>query len=177
MESIGVWSQRSKYKRLEPVTLEMRAGDGKFERLTLSVWNVGNGKVVERRSVTPGPSGRKDVELKQLPTGSYGVKLEAYEDGKVVATAHDSFSISGLGLEMTQTVPRPDILQKIAAATGGNSLDYANAQFANPKVDGQQKFQVDASVSSPLISHWWMLILISTLFASEWFLRRRWGLA
>ncbi len=177
MEAVNVWSQRSEYNSSEPVMLELRSGDGKYEKLQLSVWNVDNGKIVERKSMSPGASGKSVVQLGMNQPGSYGVKLEALQDGKVIATAQDSFSISGHGVEMAQTVPRPDILQQIASITGGDAVDYANPSFASPKVDEKQKYRVDASSSRPLIAHWWMLLLLGLLWGTEWFLRRRWGLA
>ncbi|MBY0231813.1 MAG: hypothetical protein K2W96_21205, partial [Gemmataceae bacterium] len=62
--------------------------------------------------------------------GRYAVSASLKADGKTLANAGAEVLVRGADLELAQPATRPDLLRAISAATGGESVDIADAEEA-----------------------------------------------
>ncbi|MBN2498753.1 MAG: hypothetical protein JXR96_29450 [Deltaproteobacteria bacterium] len=177
MESIALRSARTRYQPGEPVRLSVRLAD-KVEQgsLRMSLRRAEDGQVVQRRPVSLDESGRADLEIDALEPGAYSVRVES-SDPSGGLEASDAFVVEGLSRELGHPRPRPDILRAIAEASGGMAGAVENSDMDGLRLRDPERFRVEASTTRPLLEHIWVLAAVISLWALEWFLRRRWGFA
>ena len=107
--------------------------------------------------------------------GIYKVTVHARRGGNDAGTSSSSFLVGGADVEMTDPRLNLPVLSRVATASGGRVL-----------APGQTSELLDAlranapaaalAVRKDLWHNGWSLLFIVSLLATEWMLRRRWGL-
>jgi hypothetical protein len=121
--------------------------------------------------------GSAHIVLPPLPPGAYKATVVARgADGAEIGEAEEAFTVAPSGPELLQPAPRPDILQAIASATGGKTIDAGDRLDALPWRD-PERVEVGQRKSRPLWDRWGVLVALCAVVGVEWTLRRRWGYA
>ncbi len=124
-----------------------------------------------------GPDGNARIVLPPLPPGAYkAVATAKRADGTVIGEAEDAFVVAPASRELIEAAPRPDILQAVASATKGRTLESGDALATLPWRD-PERIEVGQRTSRPLWDSWKVLLLLCLVVGAEWTLRRRWGYA
>ncbi len=121
--------------------------------------------------------GSARVVLQALPPGAYKAVVTARRaDGSPVGEAEEAFVVAPAAAEMLDAAPRPELLQAIAAATGGSVIEpgdnLAKLSFRDP-----ERVEVGQRTTRPLWDTWMVLAALCVVVGLEWTLRRRWGYA
>jgi len=127
-------------------------------------------EAVERHSVELDDQGRGEIELKSPGTGAFMVRVKVGDH-----QAEEAFVVEGTSKERSNPAPRPDLLDKIAKATGGHSSSVEKGSFSGLNIDSERRYRVEASTTRPLLSSWWVLAGLIGLLVAEWWIRRYWG--
>jgi hypothetical protein len=110
--------------------------------------------------------------------GDYWVRLSASKNGQSIGLDVDTrFIVDPRDLELDQPNADYELLQQIANLTGGQllrpeDLDRFLDRLATLKPDDLTRVEVH-----PLWDNWGMLLVFVALLATEWGLRKKWGLA
>jgi len=96
-------------------------------------------------------------------------------NGEAITGANEAFVVEGTGVERTRPFPRPDLLEKIAEASGGSFTELGAGSLADIMTREGKQFRVEASTTRPLLQYWWCLAGMLVLLGCEWWMRRRWG--
>jgi len=115
------------------------------------------------------PSDRAGTYQLLLPAqvaGSYVVTATAKLGGATLGTDRGKFEVIAPVRELTQGRARPEVLKAIAAATGGK---YLPIERAGERVE-QRHIELRPART------WPFFLLVLAVAASEWMLRRRWGI-
>ncbi|MBI2371084.1 MAG: hypothetical protein HYV08_12765 [Deltaproteobacteria bacterium] len=141
------------------------------------------------------PSGARQV-LRGVPTGGRGefrVALTPEEEGAYVLTAdaRDAGKALGgsrrlvaaqpaTGAELRDAAPDPALLLRLAQSTGGIGVPAARAATEVPRALRAIARRPEAKLTEEreirLLGMTIPFLLLTTLLAAEWFMRRRWGL-
>lgn len=188
---LRVETDQAEYRRGEKVRVSVKALHPDYTPardldVTLQVARVGSamraGEPVANSTLRTDENGEASLELEPLPPGGYRVtaraQAKAATGGALAAANTDDevFLVRGGGRELEDAEARDGLLRAIADATGGSfkgpgdSLSGLN--FLEPEV-----VRVNRHRDVELWSTWITLALAAIFFASEWGLRRRWGLA
>ena len=115
------------------------------------------------------------VPFGQLPEGRYEAKVAGDESwGQSAVTVFDVRRFQDEQLDITA---RPDVMARIASATGGSALHTTNAQ----EIIGQFKRYLDVNrpervLRRPAWDKGWVLAAVLVLWSAAWALRRNSGL-
>jgi hypothetical protein len=97
-------------------------------------------------------------------------------NGQEIGQAEEAFVVAPAGPEDVEAAPRPDLLEAIARATSGRSIDAGDKLASLPFRD-PGRVEVGQRLSRPLWDRWTVLLLLCCIVGAEWTLRRRWGYA
>jgi len=78
--------------------------------------------------------------------------------------------------ELIEAAPRPDILQAVASATKGRTLESGDALATLPWRD-PERIEVASAPAGPCGTAGRCSLLLCLVVGAEWTLRRRWGYA
>lgn len=174
-------------RRVAPgVSLEfstgMTRGDGEpIDDVTITAESVDpDGRRRPLRLFPEGDALAGDVSGFSLP-GDWKIAVTAARDGEVVATREARFTVYRQDLELANPVANALLMRQLAEETGQRprspeEIGEILAEIkARPAVyDIRQQWSWD--FSDPTAA-WPMLLLTVGLMATEWFFRKRWGLA
>ena len=137
-----------------------------------------DGRMVEARaSVEDGESGAALFAATFTPEqpGLYRVSVTARRGRTDIGTASSTLLVGGADLEMAQPRLNAALLERIAAQTGGHVIE---AGQIGRTVEALQRAAPSAALAArrDLWHSAWSLLLIISLLAAEWLLRRTWGL-
>lgn len=178
LQAVSLQTARTRYGPDEPVRLEARLhGAARGARLRLTLLDARDGEPLQRRTVTLDAGGKAEIELGAPQPGAYLARLESDDRTGAGFRAEEAFVVTGGGRERSQPRPRPELLERIAAATGGRSDSIAAGALDELELDAGRRYRVEASTTRPLLGAVWALVLVLALWTLEWFLRRRWGFA
>ncbi|MBN1396770.1 MAG: hypothetical protein JXA06_01945 [Bacteroidetes bacterium] len=124
-------------------------------------------------------SGQYQGEIAQLPEGDYNYTAEAKKNGVRIGDDKGTFTVGSSNVEYLETRMNKQLLQQIAAQTGGQYFDCADMNLFHRHITGSADFKARDFTRSAEIEIWnsrWMLALVVLVFALEWFLRKRNGL-
>jgi hypothetical protein len=120
-------------------------------------------------------TGRYAAEFAFETPGIYRVAASARRSGALLGTHERWLLIGGSDPEMADPRLNEDVLERVAAASGGAYLSGADAG----RLPALLASAAPAPASPRLEELWhtpWVFMAIVLLLASEWMLRRRWGL-
>ncbi|HEY6050653.1 MAG TPA: hypothetical protein VIZ58_05340, partial [Thermoanaerobaculia bacterium] len=124
-----------------------------------------------------GQDGTARLVLPPLPPGAYKATVVARRsDGAEIGAAEEAFTVAPSGPELLQPAPRQDVLQAVASATGGKTID-ANDRLDTLPWRDPDRVEVGQRKSRPLWDRWGVLVALCCVVGVEWTLRRRWGYA
>ncbi len=133
--------------------------------------------VEARASVEDGESGAALFAATFTPEqpGLYRVSVTARRGRTDIGTASSTLLVGGADLEMAQPRLNAALLERIAAQTGGHVIE---AGQIGRTVEALQRAAPSAALAArrDLWHSAWSLLLIISLLAAEWLLRRTWGL-
>jgi hypothetical protein len=130
------------------------------------------------RLTAAGP-GFYNVTIDGLQPGNYTLEGKAVYETLTVGTDFAGFSIADIDLELTETAINKDYLKAIAQASGGKYYDFNNISSLYDDINSASSFRPRSQEVSSVLRVWdftWLLILTIAVFATEWTLRKRWGL-
>ncbi|MBI2360472.1 MAG: hypothetical protein HYV04_16475 [Deltaproteobacteria bacterium] len=113
--------------------------------------------------------------------GSYRIEAEARLAGRLLGKTSKNFSVAFAFEEGSDGRPRPELLEQIATASGGEFIPISawNEKSLEAMATRLEKIAPSEIVERHQIQVWntlWGFFLILTLLGSEWWLRRKWGL-
>jgi len=134
------------------------------------------GAVQDLRATAVDPlSGRYSADLRVDEPGVYRVSASAQGGATRARTADRWFLVGGADLEMADPRLNEQVLQRIATASGGRYL-AADQASELPSLLSAVEPEVSAPQLRELWHNIWIFVIVMTLLAAEWVLRRRWGL-
>jgi hypothetical protein len=110
-------------------------------------------------------------------SGDYRIQAEAaYKGGTRKATAR--FLVQDRNLELDNPVPYPKLLSDISAITGGESVPPEQlGKLIESLIRQSDELVEKRETKQTLFDTWVLLMAFVVLLATEWFLRKYWGLA
>jgi uncharacterized membrane protein len=126
-------------------------------------------------TLTDSQSGRYSGEMLFDDPGIYRVAASAQRDEVRVTAADRWILVGGTDLEMADPRLNDEVLRRIATATGGHYLSMDEAASL-PSLLAAASAQSAPPQLQELWHNVWIFIGLMMLLATEWVLRRRWGL-
>jgi uncharacterized membrane protein len=183
---LRIETDQPEYARGQHVAIDVRALRPDYTpqrgaEVSVVVTRVASGLGVARpepiasKTALTDEDGEVHIELDAPPPGGYRVSARATLGGR--AASEDAvFLVRGAGRELEEPEARDDLLQKVAAATGGAfrgpDEPLGGLLFHPPRV-----VRVNHHRDVELWSRWWVLVVAATCLSLNWALRRRWGYA
>jgi hypothetical protein len=165
----------------EPVTFEGQVVDDEGEGVADALVEVRlSGPAARTLALRALGAGRYVLDAGALPSGTYRYEARATRGGTVLGLDGGTFRVGTTGVEFEQVGADRALLQAIATETGGrlvglDSLDALRAQIAASEAFAPAL--VTREAETPLYDRWPFFVLIVLLLGTEWWLRRRSGLA
>ena len=119
--------------------------------------------------------GRYVAQLRPAIAGVFRVSADVRRGASPIGTATASVLVGGADLEMTDPRQNVQLLQRLAAATGGRLLDENRLADLGDLLEAS----VPAAAFVTRRDLWhtgWSFAAILVLLGLEWIVRRRWGL-
>lgn len=166
----------------EPVVIRTAVRDATFTSIRDAEVQVQlsgpDGRMVEARAaLEAGDSGAELFAATFTPEqpGLYRVGVTARRGREEVGAASSTLLVGGADVEMAQPRLNTAVLERLASETGGQMID---AGAFGPTLAALQTAAPAAALAArrDLWHSAWSLLLIISLLAAEWLLRRRWGL-
>ena len=147
--------------------------------------------VTIQRSGAQGNASQTELTLSPVGNGQYEGALESLDEGDYRYTAgvrynskaadedRGTFSVGGLNVEFQETRMNKDLLEQLAARTGGTYHQPDDVEDLAAEIAALPNFQQRELVRSEDVELWnrsWMLGLVVGLFSVEWFIRKRNGM-
>lgn len=118
--------------------------------------------------------GRASLSL-VAPSRPAAYTLSVYVEGTSQPLAEQGFIVEAGGDELADPRAKPDLLRKIAQATGGQFYASPAELPSADALPSTRTRVLGSDVYSPFASPWFFVLFVA-LFGSEWWLRRRFGL-
>jgi uncharacterized membrane protein len=118
--------------------------------------------------------GRGTVPL-TAPTRPAAYTLAVSLEGSSPPLAEQGFIVEAGGDELADPRARPELLRKLAAATGGHFFATPRDLPSADSLPSTRTRVLGTDVYAPFASGWFFALFV-VLFGSEWWLRRRFGL-
>jgi hypothetical protein len=144
------------------ITAQVKAPSGEISSLEF-VWDVEK-------------SGVYSAAFKSREEGIHEVTAEAFQNGKSLGTANAHFRVSDSTAEFHNAAMNPDLLKRLSAATGGRY--YSPQDLRNLTEDISYVERGPARLEEKdLWDMPFLFLLLAGLVSTEWFIRKRKGLA
>ncbi|PSQ95912.1 MAG: hypothetical protein BRD55_09830 [Bacteroidetes bacterium SW_9_63_38] len=131
-------------------------------------------------TMEPLGNGRYALDVGPLPEGTYRYTATATLDGTELGTDSGTFSVGALRLEYQQPRANPVLMRRIAARSGGRAYT-AETAAAFPRDLGADSTFAPTVSTAPREAELWrtslFLAVLLGLLATEWTLRKRFGLS
>ncbi len=140
-----------------------------------------DGEPIHLEATPGGQEGEYKSEFVPTREGSYRIEAEAKLGGLSLGKDRKHFAVSYLYGESEDGRPRPELLKKIAEMSQGEFIPISqwNEQSVEKivaKLESRTPSRIIERRQIPLWSTLWTFGLILLLLASEWWIRRKWGL-
>ena len=164
----------------DPVQIEVEVLDGDFQPVADAAVRVDvtdpTGARDELDAVpVPDAPGRYAASTRPALAGVHRVDAGALRDGVLLASRREWVLVGAADAELADPWLNDDLLRRVAAAAGGAYFDPAGLD------DLPERLRAGAGsgavrVTSETWHRPWVFLLIFVLLASEWSLRRAWGM-
>jgi hypothetical protein len=153
------------YQPLRGVDVDVRvsAPDGRLEQLRAAPETGADAE------------GRFVAAYRPTQPGVYRVTAEARNGTQSLGSTSSSMLVGGADLEMTDPRLNSQLLQRVAFASGGRVTEEADAASIGDSLVAKLP-SAALAVRHDLWHNGWSFSVILMLLATEWILRRRWGL-
>ncbi|MFN0157394.1 MAG: hypothetical protein ACKVRP_04895 [Bacteroidota bacterium] len=124
-------------------------------------------------------NGRYEGTIDGLAVGDYSYRAVAALDGQPLGEDRGRFSVGELNLEFLDTKMNISLLRLLASRTGGKYYSPDDIGGLPSDLATQPTFKPEEVLDTTRLELWnwqYMLALIVTLFAVEWFIRKRSGM-
>lgn len=149
-------------------------------RATVSLDVIDSTGTTYAHTMEPLGQGRYALDIGTLPEGTYRYEATARLDDATLDTDRGEFSVGALRLEYQQTRADAVLMQRIATRSGGRAYNAANASSLPVDLAQDSTFVPTVSTNTTETELWrtsLFLALILGLLATEWTLRKRFGLS
>jgi uncharacterized membrane protein len=165
-----------------PVPIQVAVRNAAFEAVRDAAVDVrvarADGRLEQLRA-TPDPdapaSGRYVARFDAGDTGVYRVTAEARRGSELVGSTSAALLVGGVDLEMTDPRLNEQVLERIAAATGGKLFAASDVGGLVTALEANSSTAA-LTVRVDLWHNGWSFAALLVLLSTEWLLRRRWGL-
>ncbi len=162
----------------EPVVFNgfLRNESGDPEENAVIEITLKNDDIDERRYVMSNEGGgRYQLEIGNLPEGSYQFAGTASRGEREIDSRSGTFSVGGVNREFLNTVRDDDLLRFIAQTSGGRFLPHENAgqifDLLREDIGLEQRFETTSESLALHRNPFWFLLVIG-LLTMEWGLRK-----
>jgi hypothetical protein len=124
-------------------------------------------------------SGRYEGVSAGLPEGEYSYRAASLIGGDTIGTAAGRFSVGEQSIEFAEVRMNNILLQQIAQKSGGMYVDASRFDSLVTMLLSRPDMQSNVRIETKEFELWNLplfLSIIIALFATEWFLRKRWGM-
>lgn len=124
-------------------------------------------------------SGRYEGTTGSLTEGEYIYRAASLVNGDTLATTTGRFSVGEQSIEFTETKMNKPLLQQIASKSGGAYADASQFDSLVQKILARPEMKTQERIHTSEFELWNLpayLSIVILLFATEWFLRKRWGM-
>lgn len=165
----------------EPVEFSGQVYDENFQPIDNAqiAVTVTRGNQTSEVSLVPIGNGQYEGSFESLDEGDYQFTAQVKVDGKILGEDRGTFSVGGINVEFQETRMNKELLEQLAARTGGKYFTPASAQNLVQSITSLPNFtprEVTRSEDFELWNRSWMLALVVGLFSIEWFIRKRNGM-
>lgn len=116
--------------------------------------------------------------------GNYQIQVQAKRDGEILGDTVGEFQVLDRDVELSNPVADPEQLERLARATqdvGGRLMAAEELPTLLKTIqDNPPKMEEEVVLRWQLTDTWWdawlMMLALTGLLASEWYLRKKWGL-
>ena len=129
---------------------------------------------------TPAPLGQEPgtfrVNFGKLPEGRYAARAVGAPAGE--AFSRTIFSVRTIGEEQLNLTPRPDLMARLAADSGGKALAAGGGGYELADAFGQHlgRLHPPRFERTAAWDRWWVLVAVVALWTTSWAVRRASGL-
>jgi hypothetical protein len=124
-------------------------------------------------------NGNYQLKTPDLPEGKYDFSAVARKGNREIDTRDGEFLVTDTNIELANTIRNEDLLQNIAANSGGIFFDFKSADtfWENSSISSQliSRKEIQESYLFPVRSIYWFILILS-LLGLEWFLRKKFSL-
>lgn len=175
--TVAIQGLRPVQSETRPVAFNLRmSASPAGQNAVVSLFD-GRGRLVERKSVRPERNKPLPVEFRPPGPGLYLAAAELYRSGTLQEKVAEAFTVSATS-EYGDPSGRRAYLMALAAQTRGEIIAREETSLADRiKVPEKTIKRILSRETRPLWNTRAMLCLVALLFAVEWFLRKRKGLA
>jgi hypothetical protein len=124
-------------------------------------------------------NGRYEGSIEGLPEGDYAYTGSATAGGASLGEDRGKFTVGQVNVEFLQTKMNKPLLEQLAYQTGGKYYDLDGAEGLARDLAAGAKLGPKETVTTSEIELWnwhYLAAAVITLFAVEWFLRKRSGM-
>jgi len=176
-EPLRLVPERALVSRGEPVRLEAALQDAAFRPISgAKVTARVTGPVTKDVALEPAGESGYTVSLEGLPPGRYNVNATALAGGRTAGTAQATFWIDAQSAEWQDVAPDAGLLSAVARASDGVAV-RPGKESAIPAALGKAHPRAGREATVRLWESPLMFALATFLLTSEWWIRRRRGLA
>lgn len=127
------------------------------------------------RDVTTGPEGTGVLVFRDVPPGTYVIRVDARANGERIGRAEEPVIVEGSDVELAAPFPRPEILKALADGSGGRYFDVTDS-LDDIEIRDARRVEVDRTRRIPVWDTLAALVALLVIVGLEWWLRRRAGL-
>lgn len=181
MRRIRIAPSRESFTSQDPIEFVAQIYDENYEPVDNAQVEVRAGRHGESTAVTLEALGNGQYQgtIDHLSEGEYTFDGRAMLEGKELGSDRGTFSVGGLQSEYIDTRMNKQLLEQIAEHTGGRYFDPDNIGMLAKVIGSLPNFkskELSTATEYELWNSRWMLALVISLFAIEWFTRKRSGM-
>ncbi len=111
------------------------------------------------------------------PSGDYVVRVTATQDGRELGASKARFLVVEQDLELDNPMADATLMENLAAMTGGKAVVPEELpNLLRDLAEDTQALEVQRETKRTFWDTWPFFLVLVGLMATEWFLRKRWGL-
>jgi uncharacterized membrane protein len=165
----------------EPAQFDVQAREADYgpapgAQVSLVIYDAATSKELVREQAATGQDGSARLEVPNLSPGAYRAVTNVKKGDADLGSAEQAIAVRENGPETDDPLPHPELLARIATATGGTHATVADGFPKLKTVHETQEVEIGRRKEEPLWDNAVPLAVLAFLLSTEWLLRRRWGL-